>query len=345
MNVSIAICKDPYCGWHERFAEALAKYSTNCTAFKFEIIDIDAHDWMDSCMDSDVIIFKPSVLGVEAAQHYKEKILFIEAHLNKLVFPNYNTIWHYESKIAQSYLFKYYSIRTPDTFVSFEYHDTCKFLDSASWPLVFKESYGAGGSKVKLIKDRLQAQKAVNSRFASQLWREYKLLLRKAKYLSLLFHPWFWQKVFVSVSGRSPFNSIYLQEFVPNNSRDLRVTVIGGRYAYAFWRLNRKNDFRASGSGNIDYASEIPEAPILYCINISKELGFDSMAYDLVYKDNEFTIIEMSCVYSDCALFNAKGYWRAEHDLLKWIPGNHWPQSVWIAALMEKLSLQLSCHT
>lgn len=340
MISSIAICKDNYSGWHQRFVDSLEQVKCSLPNLHFEIIDIDCHDWIDVCLGYDAILYKPGVLGVEASQHYKEKVFFIEKHLNKLVFPNYQTVWHYESKIAQSYLFSHYSIQSPNTFVSFDYHDASLFVKSARLPIVFKESYGAGGSKVKLFKDRLQLQKVVKQRFASQLWKESKRLRNKAKYIFLLSRSWFWRKIFDAFTSKSPYvNTIYLQELAPKNTRDLRITVIGGKYAYAFWRLNRKNDFRASGSGFIDYTSEIPDSPVLYCIEKSKEFGFDSMAYDLVYKGNEFEIIEMSCTYSDTALFHAPGYWYAEHGELQWVPGNYWPQSVWIRALLEKLKL------
>lgn len=42
---------------------------------------------------------------------------------------------------------------------------------------------------------------------------------------------------------------IYFQDFIPNNNYDTRVKVIGNRCA-ALRRYNRKNDFRASGSGD-----------------------------------------------------------------------------------------------
>lgn len=45
---------------------------------------------------------------------------------------------------------------------------------------------------------------------------------------------------------------ILFQEYLPDNEFDTRVTVIGNR-AFAFRRFNRKKDFKASGSGEIDY--------------------------------------------------------------------------------------------
>jgi glutathione synthase/RimK-type ligase-like ATP-grasp enzyme len=61
--------------------------------------------------------------------------------------------------------------------------------------------------------------------------------------------------------------AVYLQKFIKNNDGDYRVTVIGGKFAYSFKRLNRPNDFRASGSGRIDYSSTPNEEIIAYCIN------------------------------------------------------------------------------
>lgn len=52
---------------------------------------------------------------------------------------------------------------------------------------------------------------------------------------------------------------VYFQKFLPNNTYDIRITVIGER-CFGFIRYNRENDFRASGSGKIEYdTSKIPK--------------------------------------------------------------------------------------
>ena len=45
---------------------------------------------------------------------------------------------------------------------------------------------------------------------------------------------------------------LLVQEFLPGNGFDTRITVIGNR-AFGFRRFNRPDDFRASGSGRIDW--------------------------------------------------------------------------------------------
>ena len=61
---------------------------------------------------------------------------------------------------------------------------------------------------------------------------------------------------------------VYFQDFIPNNSYDIRIIVIGDK-AFAIKRIIRDGDFRASGSGNIVYKrSEINER----CIKIAFEI-------------------------------------------------------------------------
>ena len=128
------------------------------------------------------------------------------------------------------------------------------------------------------------------------------------------------------------FGQIYVQEFLEGNKADLRITVIGDKYAYGFWRKNRENDFRASGSGNIDYQTDIPQNVIRYCSQISKRYGFDSMAYDILFRDSDFFIVEMSYGYNESALYNSKGYYELDQNggVLCFNEGNHWPQELWV---------------
>jgi hypothetical protein len=90
-----------------------------------------------------------------------------------------------------------------------------------------------------------------------------------------------------------------LQEYCPGNDRDLRLVVIGER-AMGFWRLNRPGDFRASGSGTLVYGEEFDDECLDLVHTISRDQGFDSMAYDLVRdKSGHWVVLEMSYAYVD----------------------------------------------
>jgi hypothetical protein len=119
-------------------------------------------------------------------------------------------------------------------------------------------------------------------------------------------------------------NYVLFQKFLPNNLFDTRVSIIGER-AFAFRRFNRKNDFRASGSGNIDYdIDQIDHNSIKIAFNISNKLDFQSMAYDfLTNETKDLEISEVSYTYVDTAVYNCPGFLDKD---LKWHEGHCWPQ-------------------
>jgi len=272
-------------------------------------------------------------MGFESASYFKEKIYFMEKHLGKVVIPNYNSVWHFESKVAQKYIFEKYIISTPLTVATFDYHDALNKLNEFSFPIVMKESTGAAASNVKLVESYNHAISILNEIFCKEAVK--KDVIKKGKILGRLSKRYVdlvkWKK-----SGPNQ-PVIYWQEFIPDNSRDLRITVIGNKYAFGFWRNNRPNDFRASGSGDIDFKSDIPEAVINYCMSISDRLDLDSMAYDVVFFGEEVKIIEMSFGYLDTAIHNSGGFYELVDNKLVFREGNYWPQEIWIKWALNKI--------
>jgi hypothetical protein len=97
---------------------------------------------------------------------------------------------------------------------------------------------------------------------------------------------------------------------IPNNKYDIRICVVGNK-AFGLKRLIRKNDFRASGSGNIIYKKqEIDERCVQIAFNINEKIKAQSIAFDFVFDaNNNPLIVEISYgfvvkVYDPC-----EGYW------------------------------------
>lgn len=93
------------------------------------------------------------------------------------------------------------------------------------------------------------------------------------------------------------------QEFCYNNDRDYRVTVIGD-YVMACARLNRPNDFRASGSNNCVILDEIPLIPARIAWEICRSNNIITMAFDFLKLNGEWVIIEMSYTYPLYSILN-----------------------------------------
>ena len=72
-----------------------------------------------------------------------EKILWIP------VWPNYETRWHYDEKVAQNFLFRATGIPAVKSWVFWNYDEAKEFLQSISeYPLVFKLSVWAGSANI-----------------------------------------------------------------------------------------------------------------------------------------------------------------------------------------------------
>ena len=118
-------------------------------------------------------------------------------------------------------------------------------------------------------------------------------------------------------------NYAYFQEFLPGNTFDTRITVIGER-AFGFRRFNRPGDFRASGSGLIDYdPTKVDSHCVEIAFRVSDSGKFQSMAYDFLYKQGKPVICEISYAFADWAIHKCPGHWRND---MTWIDGQMWPE-------------------
>ncbi|PLX05619.1 MAG: hypothetical protein C0594_06950 [Marinilabiliales bacterium] len=106
---------------------------------------------------------------------------------------------------------------------------------------------------------------------------EFKDRYRKTKY-----------KGFVSESlYRKKF---LVQNLIPNLQGDWKILIYNGKY-YPLSRKNRKNDFRASGGGQLAYTRELPPGMLDFAKrtyhtfnspNISIDIAFDGKSYYLI---------------------------------------------------------------
>ncbi len=337
----IAVAQDRS-GWHDRFVDALRQRRDAGLPFDYASVNLDADDWIDSVTPFDAVLWKPHYMGTATAWHFKEKVYFMESFLGKVVVPSFKTIWHFESKVAQTWLFRHGNVSTPRTFASFDWKDAQAGLEKTAMPLVFKASQGAGGTNVRLIKERTDARSLIDRILCQQKWEQIK---RTASFrmavLRALPKKWFSAKCWRYLLHREREDVVYWQEFLPDNPADLRITVIGDSTAFAFWRHNRPGDFRASGSGLIDYDRPVPPECIRYCVSISRQFGFDSMAYDLLFKDQGFVINEMSYGYIDKTVFDAPGFYTMKEGAsLEFTRGHVWPQEVWVDWVLHRVGIR-----
>jgi hypothetical protein len=260
----------------------------------------------------------------------------IERELKLAVYPDQNTCWHYDDKIAQAYLLKAAGIPHPLTWVWFDRDKALAWLEQAFFPMVMKLATGAGASNVVLLKNKSEAATLTRKMFAgfqesltgSAVKQARRAIKGFAKGTPLL------DRGYEPQAGYA-----FFQEFLPENDFDTRVTVIGNR-AFAFRRMNRPNDFRASGSGQIDWNIEqIDQGFVQLAFEAAAKLKAQSMAIDGLYRGKEPVIGEISYTYGSWAVAKCPGHWRQTAGRLEWIPRPMWPEEAQIEDFLLRLKV------
>lgn len=297
----------------------------NCYASDiiFQLSDCDALMWHHHhCNYKDVLFAKQLTYSLETS--------------GKTVFPDFKTVWHFDDKVGQKYLLESIGAPLVNSYVFYTKKEAIYWIKTTTFPKVFKLRGGAGSANVKLIKSKRDAfrlaHKAFNNGFPQFNPINYiKDKYKKYKTGSASFGDvckstinLFITNEFAKMHGREK-GYMYFQDFIPNNTFDIRVIVIGNK-AFALKRMTRENDFRASGSGKILYGkTEIDERCIQIAFDVSKKLKSQSIAYDFVFDmDTNPLILELSYGYDVKAYDPCPGYWDAD---LKWHNGNFNPQS------------------
>lgn len=312
---------------------------------EFIELDIDDIDFWNKIKTVDLFLFRWA--HIDDHHELANTILpIIENGLKIHVFPDLNTCWHFDDKVKQFYLLKAHKFPIIDSYVFWEKESALKWAESAEYPVVFKLKKGAGSTNVLLLSNYKDSKKIIKQIFgkgvpASGLKHKGnikyksienffrvnidKFLLNKIRKIQ----PNTWQ------IGK---NYVLFQKFLPNNNFDTRVTTIGNR-AFAFRRFVRDDDFRASGSGKIDFnKNEIDLRLIQLALKISTELKFQSMAYDFLYNEKgEPEICEISYTFVDSVIYNCEGFWD---ENMIWHEGHFWPQYLQLKDLLQLENLK-----
>lgn len=264
-----------------------------------------------------------------------KRILFALEHAGIKVFPDFKTGWHFDDKVAQKYLLEAIEAPLVPSYVFYDKKLALDWADKTSYPKVFKLKGGAGATNVKLVKTYSQAVNLINKAFGrgfpqfdrlgnlKERFNKFKngkdTFIGVLKGIARLF-------IVPKFSKDQPFEKgyIYFQEFIPKNTSDTRVIVINDR-AFAIKRKIRANDFRASGSGEIDYNFQnIDKKCLKIAFDVNKKLQSQCTAFDFIFdKNQQPLIVEISYGFSVEAYDNCPGYWDSN---LNWMDSKFNPQ-------------------
>ena len=277
------------------------------------------------------------------------RILYVIEHcLGIPVFPNHRTTWHYDDKVAQHYIFCALDIPAPKAWVFWDAETARQWANTTEYPKVFKLTSGASSSNVIKVNSKGEALGLIKLMFGegvfpanwpkrSKVSRSLrgitlsKATLQSAKeclrYVLKNVYPPLPRAWWMPEKGY-----IYFQEFIPDNTFDTRITVIGDR-AFGFVRHNRSGDFRASGSGLLDYdVTNVRLEAVELAFEVCARLQCQSLAFDILFDHGRPLIGEISYVYVDTAVYDCPGHWKPD---LTWVEGHMWPEEAQVDDFIE----------
>lgn len=275
--------------------------------------------------------------GNDKDRVFAKQLLFAIEQSGKLVFPNFNSGWHFDDKLGQKYLLEGVDAPLVPSFAFFDKEEALHWARSTSYPKVFKLRGGAGSSNVKLVRSRKEAIKLINRCFGRgfkelEYWKTLGYQWKKYRSGRITLRNMLNYTVATTCSYFSKVNNrdhgyAYFQEFMPGNEFDYRIVVVAGKYAMGEKRYTRKGDFRASGSGKFDYCN-IDINAVITAFDVAKSLGLQTVAFDFVYDDNqELRIVEMCYGFGTHGIMHAPGYWTSD---LEWHEGNGFDFCGWM---------------
>lgn len=288
----------------------------------YDVVNCFDTDILDTLKNYDVLLWHFSHYSHQEMQ-FARSILNGAKNLGLKVFPDYNTVWHFDDKVAETYLLKSINAPIPKSWTFFTKKSAMNFFENeCEYPVVAKLRCGSGSSNVKLLKNKSKAGAYVSKMFKKG-FKSAPSILYKTKSNIKSSRDW---ETFIKRFKRIPDfieslrnakkmpnekGYVFIQEFVPNDGYDLKVTVVGNKLSFLV-RDVRKGDFRASGGGTIKYDKTfITDEIRAIAFDLSDKLGFQSMGYDFVVdkRDHSGKIVEISYGFSHTAQMNLNGYW------------------------------------
>lgn len=322
----IAIChKDAKGYFSERWIEYCQK-----NRIGYKLVSAYDSNVIEQLKDCDAFMWHFSNYDYRDALFAKQLLASLQVS-GKPVFPDINTCWHFDDKVGEMYLLQAIGAPIVSSYVYYTKKDALYWARNTSFPKVFKLRGGSGSSNVKLVQTRRQAvgyiKKAFSRKGFSQVdWWE----LIKFRFLSWIHgrdsfvgfcKSLIWFVIRDDYDRIHPHEKgyVYFQDFIPNNSFDIRVCVVANR-AFALKRMCREGDFRASGGGRIVYnKDQIDERCVSIAFDVNKRIKAQSIAFDFVFDENNNPlIVETSFGFAAHAYDKCEGYWD---EMMVWHEG------------------------
>lgn len=263
---------------------------------EYEVIDILSSDWMSEIKRSvdliDGYLVRPICEFQEQKSIYDERLHFLSEYFHKPLYPDYKSLYIYESKRMMSAFMEFHNIPHCNTKVFMTEAEALAYFKTASYPKVQKSNIGSAGLTVSFIKNEKQAKRLVRRAFG---YRGGKICCGIAPVIKKYGIPF-------RISGLEQKHYMIVQDF-HKIKWEWRVIKVGNSYMGHQKLL--KGD-KASGSGLVGWVA--PPEELLYMVkDICEKGGFDVMDVDIFEtEDGQYLVNELQAIFGSYLPYQMK---------------------------------------
>jgi len=285
----------------------------------YKLVNCYNSDIMEQLSDCDALMWHFNHKGAKASKFAKELLYAVQAS-GKKVFPDFNSVWHFDDKLGQKYLLEALDTPLVPTYVFFSKKEALAWADETTYPKVFKLRNGSASDNVKLVRSKRDAYHLIARAFGRGFkqyegWNNLKERMRKFFLGKTSFYEvikgicrLFWAPAYARLNNRE-MGYVYFQDFIPGNDHDIRIFVVGNK-AYGIRRNVRKNDFRASGSADYLYEKEhFSEEVLRLSFELIEKLKAQCVVFDFVFLEGKPLLVEISYGTVIESFDPCVGYW------------------------------------
>lgn len=322
----IAICDTSrvfkhYTQWTSRFAEYCEE-----NGIPYELVNCYETDIVNRLTQYSILIWNYEIVVISDKLEARN-IIRVAENKGLTCFPSSDEGWHFDDKIAEMYAFQSVDAPIPASWVFYIEDECINWLRTkASYPLIAKLRCGAGSNNVKMLRNPREAVAYTRRMFGKGFdptpsigYKAYSKLQSSPDIQTVIARM---KKIpqFLDTRKHAKMMPIergycYFQEYVPNDGFDLKVVVVNDKMTFCN-RSVRRNDFRASGGGDIHYnRSLITDEIIDSAYDTADKLKLNCVGFDYVVDKRtcKGLIVEM------CYAFD----YEVQQSLGAWVDRNH----------------------
>jgi glutathione synthase/RimK-type ligase-like ATP-grasp enzyme len=264
------------------------------------------------------ILYQTSEAGGSFYKRYIEDLIYFLEKKGAFVLPKHELLKAHHDKIFMELLRLNFSDNSLKTIKSWCYGS---WLDArnynSNFPVVIKRISTTSGEGVFLAKNRNEYLKKIRKAGRVILALDFRdlfvLRLKNSvkRILKLIFPV---RSKYVKYNTTPLSYPIVVQNFIKDLSGDYKVLIFGAKY-YSMYRKNRKNDFRASGSGKFYEVPDQEQIGLLtFARKIKAEIDFPIFGIDIAFDGKEYHLLEFQMIQIGTSALQRSKFWYEFND-------------------------------